>query len=226
MPARRASEEAAEKQRQEQREAAAQVIAESRAQRLSPTLKLSDTVEKAKVVAMSGEYNSQYRVYSNRPFARTFSTFPPKGSKSYGDFLRAALQADQLGVSYELYVKAQFYWFDQWFSRAPKSYELASFKTKCNSLERVRLYEKEISAGNARATRSIFGRERLQPKLSDAVRLSASERTLRTLMRNHKASEEEVLRVFAKGAQAGVYFDRKWLQLNPTYQRLKAAGDV
>ena len=45
-------------------------------------------------------------------------------------------------------------------------------------------------------------------------------------MRGHQASEEQILKVFAKGNQAVLYFDPRWLAQNETYQRLRAAGEL
>ena len=69
-------------------------------------------------------------------------------------------------------------------------------------------------------------RERQSPRFSTAHRIQQGNRSLRSMMATHSATEEEVLRAFGKGTQAALYFDREWLQQNHTYQRLRAAGEL
>jgi hypothetical protein len=173
-------------------------------------LSLDGSVNQHKAYALALAYEDQLGVYRNQPTLKYLKGIVRPGDRSYDVWLRAAIQADQLGVSYKFYVKAQFYWFDEWFSRAPKPYEMASFKTKLNSKERVRLYEQEISKGQANPDRKVLGRVRTAPKISQSVRFTQSARQLASLMKNYEATEEEILKVFAKGKQAALYFDRGW----------------
>lgn len=192
---------------------------------ITPSVRLSETLEKAKVVSMAHTYEQLLRSYKNNSFLGVIKPeYLESDSKTYEEWLRAALQAEQLGVSYETYVKAQFYCFDKWFSRPPKPYELASYKTKCNAMERVKIYEREILIGNISSNTRIIKREIAAPKIPKNQKFLQCDRTLRTMMKNYDATEEEIFKVFGKDDQAFLYFDREWLQGNPTYIRMKSIG--
>jgi hypothetical protein len=86
--------------------------------------------------------------------------------------------------------------------------------------------QRHHSANSESSTRSYSAQRRLTPHISVDARLQQGDRSLRVLMNTHSATEEEVLRTFARGAQASSYFDHLWLAQNATYQRLKSEGAV
>lgn len=148
------------------------------------------------------------------------------GDRMWAHALKAAQQAEEIGVDYDTYVRAQFYWFDQWFLKAPRFWEITSLKGRYNAVERVRAYQREVAAGKLDPKRVVTGRVRAAPKIPASVRLQQGARTLRALMATHRASEEQILRSFASGPQAALYFDQAFLKQNPTFQRLRAAGQI
>lgn len=192
----------------------------------SRSIGLDEMQQQHKAYAIALAYEEQLCHYTAKPYLRVIKGIPKTSDKGFNTWLRAALQADELGVSYAFYVKAQFYWFDKWFSKAPKPHELASYKTKINAKERVRLYEVEVSKGQTNPKRKILSKVRTSPSISRSIRFSYSERTLSTLMKNYGATEEDIFRTFAKGAQASVYFDKAWLKQNETYLKLARAGEL
>ena len=124
-------------------------------------------------------------------------------------------------MSYELYIRAQFDFFDRAFARAPKVHQLGSQK----AVQRAREYVALRDAGKV-PDRDVRGRVRRAPRVSENARFKHCEKQLQILMQNYGASEEEILRNFATAENAKLYFDREWLRQNPTYQRLKSAGEL
>jgi hypothetical protein len=213
------------------------------------TLKLGDELQRSKAYAMALAYEEILGIYLGRPALNYLKSSFDAKSKNFDLWLRAALHAEQLLVNYETYVKAQFWCFDQWFSRAPKPYELSSYKTKIPSNERVRLYLNAIQKGSVDPNTKIMNRaavggplmaktsgapghkittyaHRVAPQISASVRFDLSAQCLRQLMKNYGATEEQILKAFAKGPQAALYFSKEFLDQNPTYQALLAAGEV
>jgi len=190
-------------------------------------VRLADSADRARVYAMSQTYNVHLRWYRNSWKVPNSTVLLSPGNQQYTCFLRAAELADELGVSCETFVRAQFFWFDRWFLREPRIWELIGVTpSRFNAIERVRAYQAEIAAGAVDPEAPIVGQTRAAPEVSLAVRYAFSERTLKRLMTVHQKSEEEILRIFAKGDQAQAYFDTKWLRQNKTYQRLKNANEL
>jgi exonuclease V gamma subunit len=159
--------------------------------------------------------------------------------QNFAHWLRAANIADELGVGYLTFIKAQFWAFNAWYGRAPKPHELGSRTGKNDSAERVRQFLEAVASGTVDPERAIQsktrevvdtttarGRSTARTKVDPALKAQHSEAQLRSLMKNYAMSEEDIFRTFAKGANAYVYFDRKWMLDHPTYQRLRAAGEL
>ena len=175
--------------------------------------------EHAKALAMARAFEAQVQVYKHQPHLKLFQTL---STQMRSKMLAACRIADAAGVDYETYVKAQFYCFDKWFSRCPKPHEISTEKSK----ERLQIYTADVNQGAVPADRETVGREMPLPVIPREVKDAQAERTLRTMMRQWGATEEEILRQFATGPTKYSYFDRDWLSRNTTYQQLKAAGEV
>jgi hypothetical protein len=194
---------------------------------ISTTVKIDDATMHSRAYGMATAYEEALGQYQSNPTLHFIKhDMMQPGHKMHEVWVRAVQLADQLGVSYTEYVRAQFWAFDQWFSRAPKPYELASYKTKVPAQERVRLYMEALAKGELEADKKIINKVRSAPKVTRSVKFSFSERQMQQFMKNYGASEEQILKTFAKGKQANLYFDREWLLQNPTYQRLKTTGEV
>ena len=165
-------------------------------------------------------YDAILRLYNKKHFV----TVAHKGmSTPMRSKMRVAVSmATDLGVSFETFVKAQFYCFDKWYSRNPKPHEICTPKAP----GRVETYLREVDSGVTSKDRTVTSKVMAAPKISKDVKFASSERQLRTLMKNWNLSEEDVFRKFATGLYVFQYFDREWLRQNATYQRLKAAGEV
>lgn len=181
---------------------------------------LADETELVQAQLMASEYSQQLQAYNGRWFRP--SNLSPRARTT---LLRAVEFAQELGVDYAVYVRAQFWAFDEWFGRAPKLHELASFNTQVPAKKRVELFQAEIREGRINRDRGIR-RAASAPKVSVEARMDNSERQLRRFMKNYGESEEEILFRFAAGTAANLYFDREWLRENSTYQRLRAEGKL
>jgi hypothetical protein len=235
--------QALKEKRREKREAriakARAVVAQNKGH--VPTLKLEDQLQRAKAFAIAKLYEEKLAIYCRKPVLRFVKHLNTQDETIW---LRAALLADQLQMSYELFIKAQFHYFDKWFSKSPRPYEIATSQTgKTDALERARMYLNEVSAGTINPNSEVLNKSNTPFKvtydknqnkkvhfeteqISKSIRFTQSDFQLRSLMKNYQTTDEAVLRVFAKGAQASLYFDREWLEENQTYQRLKNAGEI
>lgn len=188
-------------------------------------VRLADSGERARVYAMSCTYTAHVRQYRTDTWQTPSVLQISPGTSQYTCFLKAADLADRLQVTYEVFVKAQFFWFDRWFLRTPKIWELLnSEQGKFSAEERVRRYLEEISAGAVDERKAVVGPVRGSPKVSAETKALYCEKSLKRLMQVHNATEEQILLAFAKGENAQFYFDLHWLKQNPTYLQLKASG--
>jgi len=141
---------------------------------------------------------------------------------TYHVWLRAAMIAEGLEMGYDEYIKAQFFYFDKWFNKAPKPLDIASYKTERSALKRAMMYRLEESAPKG----NIVGPVRPTPAVPQSVKWTNSDRVLKSMSSNFKVSEEEILRVFAQKESADLFFDSSWLSQHPIYLKLKAAGEI
>lgn len=165
----------------------------------------------------------EYKNHKTLNFLKSLTVTEAKQHRNYNIFVRAVKFADELNVDYTTYVKAQFYYFDKHFNKAPKVRHIASYKTKVPAKERVRLFLKEK---NSLKEKKVVGPVIRAPKIPDSVKDRYSDKQLKEFMKNYSLTEKEVFIRFAKGSNAYLYFDRGWLLKNETYQKLKNAGKV
>ena len=96
----------------------------------SVALKIGDDDGARKGYAVALAYEEQLGVYLGKPALKFLGNNPRAKNRNEDCWIRAAQHAESLLVSYETYVRAQFWSFDKWFSRHPKPYEIASHRTK------------------------------------------------------------------------------------------------
>ena len=192
--------------------------AQARAKRVAMGLEKRKNDETSlKVREMIFTYETILGEYCYEPTLKfTKGTISPE-HRSFGQFKRAALIADQLEVSYEVFVRAQFYWFNKWFNRFPKPYELSGLKSKFPTPKRVKEYVKMVNNGSISGIVTGVGtRFQLDENEIDKY----NEKMFNQLMQAWSLTEEEVMLRFAR---TGVgYFDYNWLKKNLVYKRLKA----
>ncbi len=162
---------------------------------------------------MAYAYEEHLGHYRHKPTLKYIKGKITPEHKNFDTWKRAALIADQVGVSYAVYIEAQFYWFDQWFNRPPKPWELSGLKSKFPAPERVRAF---LKLSNPVKVQSVSQRSaRIEPKHLDKINLAR----LAEVCRVWGLSEEEAMMRFARPG-AG-YFDIPWLRKHPVYKRLK-----
>lgn len=189
------------------------------------TTTLQDEADWARIQAIACEYEQALRLYKHNPYLKWQKNgIPPRGA--YTTLLQAANIADDLGVDYATYVKAQFWALDKWARREPSLRDLALTNTKYPSAERVKMYLAEVKKGSVNPERNVCSPVRPAPEVSVEARMLQSERQLQRFMKNYGESEEQILCRFARGRSANLYFDREWLLENETYQRLMAEGKL
>jgi hypothetical protein len=179
--------------------------------------------ERIKILQVASIYDSYLAKYTHNKHKFIPAKFLEPGQQKHKIFQRVIQNAENLNISFDTYMKAQFFYFDKWFSRPPKVQEIASYKSKNNALERAKTF---LSEQESVSVRAVVGKVIPQPKVPQNKRFELSKRTLQSIMKNYEASEEEVLARFARGSTAFSYFDKEWLYQNPTYQRLRESGVV
>lgn len=184
--------------------------------------KISELESKAWIMAHT--FEAHLRMYLDRHFKKVFKT-DKLSRQALTVLIRACANAEALNMDYDTYVRSQFWWFDKWFSKAPRLHEIASVHSKVNSLERARRYRNRVLAGHIPPHGVVLSKS-VPPDIAGlAARFNQSMRTMERFMRNYKASEEQIFRAIRTESLTN-YFDAKWLAQNATYQRLKAAGEI
>lgn len=166
---------------------------------------------------MAYAYEEALAAYCHAPglkYLKGSSVTSVKGA--YQKFKLAAEVADQCKADYTSFVQAQFYWFDKWFKRAPKVWELSGKSTKFPAPNRYLEYLKIKSSQHVpEKVQSVSRRAQISPQKLDKI----NEMRLAELQRSWGIDEEEV---FIRFARPGIgYFDAAWLRKHPTYRRLR-----
>jgi hypothetical protein len=168
------------------------------------------TEERTKIYLMKYAYEDMLKSYTHSPFLRFFKASWSNGThvRVQSFLLKAATLADQYEVEYFTFVKAQFYWFDKWFRRAPYVYELSGQSGKFPASKRLVEYLALDRAGkinNEISSPVVPQRKRaVDPNKLDKANL----KTLNDLCKAYRLTEEEALTKFAP---AGL-FDLEWLK--------------
>lgn len=201
---------------------------------------LGDETDNAKAFAIASAYEELLGIYIFKPALRYVKGKVSPGSPCFGNWLAAANLADECEIDYFTYVKAQFFAYHTWYSRAPKPQELATYRSNCNAKNRVKLYLNAIDSGLISAETNIVGkqskiidtttkqgRKAARSEIPESVRFRNSENQLRQLMKNYDVSAEKILKVFAKNQEISqLFFDSDWLHQNETYRQLLSAGEI
>jgi len=146
---------------------------------------------------MAQAYESKLREYLKKsPHWKYFKGAIDADHRSFAGYVKAANLANKVGVTAELYMEAQFFYFDQWFTRAPKSWELSGMNGKFPSDKRVAefIQLKGLAQGAMPKFKTVTPIAGGAPKkVSKRGRYLAEEAQLQLYMKKQKASEAEVL---------------------------------
>lgn len=148
---------------------------------------------------------------------------------NYGSWEAAAQCADSLGIDYLTYVRAQFWFFEKWFSRAAKPFELRPSNkpdAKVPAQERAKAYLAMVERGEIQDGHDVCAKAQAAQPIASSVRANHSESSLRYLSRVYELSVEDVFRTFAVGPIAAGFFDPNWLSKHPVWRALRAAGEL
>jgi len=141
--------------------------------------------------------------------------------------LKACELSESLNVSYETFVKAQFWAFDKWWGAAPKLHQIITTKGDYSAIKRVGLYQQAVSAGEHNPKRNLTNRVIPAPKIPLEVTLHKSDQQFAQFIKNWNLTPKEVFLHFAATpSEALLYFDKKWLKRNEIYQQMRASGEV
>jgi hypothetical protein len=158
-----------------------------------------------KISVVKLEYNTLLRKYYHNNIPKGRFKFEGQYKRHWSKIIELAEVDD---IPLELFVKAQFYWFDKWFVKAPEVYEMCSTKSSCNSVVRARSYNTLIQSGLVR-DKNILYKAFPAPTISDSRKNKYFLNILRDMMKKYQLSAEEVLVRF------NVIFDQTWLRNNP-----------
>lgn len=172
---------------------------------------IDDPVLSEKILSIATIYEKLLSIYSNKEVCYLKDS-PLRGRKSL-DWKKAVEMADELGIDYTFFVKANFYWFHEWFRTAPKPFQLATVK----SLDRVKRYKNLVERGYVNFDADIRGvvhpeDNKLRPafgykrEITTAV-IAQNERLMKQLMAAHPLlNEHNVLQIFKNT------FNQSWLE--------------
>lgn len=171
-----------------------------------------------RVLMMAQAYEMVVAEYLQNPFFRAFKNTLYKGQlkKQFQTVLLKACDiADEHSVDYALYIEAQLYWFDKWFSRYPKVYEIGTRNKGRDACWRLTQYLsiKKIRGITQKPVTNKIPAERLPKHHLNAY----NQKTLEQLKKAWNFSDEQVLKEFG---HAGI-FTKSWLQAQPSYKHLQ-----
>lgn len=161
----------------------------------------------ARVRELAYVYERALQVYHHDSSKRWCYRDPASSPSTYTLMTKMVELADTLGVTLEVYVEAQFYWFDKWFNRAPKIQELYRINTKFPTPKRIHEYlqlkiKKQVPQQVQCVARTF--------KADQVYVDEANRRRLEEVCRAWKLTEDEALDRF--GAPGFGYFDPDWLK--------------
>lgn len=192
---------------------------------LSPTPKDTAYVEAYKM-ALSYEY--YLGIYRHDPTLKYINKKTFENPKHLSKWKKAVEFASEMSVDFDVYVKAQFWVFDQWFKRAPTPSELASYQSKIPSKERVKIYLLAIASGKADPAKDVC--YNAIPSRLDMIKQSVKDincsNQLRQLAKNYEIAEVAILTLLIKNNNAHLFFDPVWVQNHPVYKQLKSNGEI
>jgi len=171
---------------------------------------------------LSAKYN-RYCQNSHKTYSFHLSLKPD--TRSYGMLKRAINEMKSLDVEPEVYIEAQFYWFDKWFGREPKFWELSGGAGKMPAKKRVTVYQ-AIQEEMDGELASIIGENSTlisTNALTQGEILKYNQRLLKRMMSDGSTKEG----CFLEFAQDGMgLFDSVYLRQSKTYRRLKKEGKL
>lgn len=194
-----------------QRLEAAKSLAQAAARGEVP-IDISDTAKK--VISMGYAYEEMLGRYSHKPAMHYFNKKDvTKGQYSRTNIilLKAANIADRNSVTYPVYIRSQFYWFDLWFHRAPKIYEISGQSGKFPAEKRLIEFLKleQENKVNKSITSVVMPRSPVSEEVLDKI----NRQRLNQLCKVYHLTEEEALKQFAP---VGL-FDPAWLKTQPGF---------
>jgi len=166
-----------------------------------------DTVfikENEDVLNMAYIYDETLRRYLNLPFTSRFPNLVSKGFQRNTKTLleKAVAAAKELKADFKDYISAQFYWFDKWFKRYPKLFEICPTGGKFDAKVRFMAW-KELSLNTGHLNTFSVVEEISVPYTElDTI----NRKRLNELTKSWNMPELEVLDKFA------CVFDTRWLK--------------
>ena len=176
------------------------------------------TDDYCRILKMAQTYEVVISQYLHKPFFRAFKNTLYKGqlNKSYQTtLLRACSIAEEHNVDYTIYIESQLYWFDKWFRRHPKVFEISTYKGGRDSIWRLRQYLSLRKVNHI--TQSTYSIKVPQEKLSSKILDKQNQKVFDQLKQAWQCSDEKIMMMFAKSGM----FSKSWIQSQPVYQRLR-----
>lgn len=199
----------------------AKLVAESHATGIASGMPATNSGLFTPAYHLAKAYESCLGVYRARKMLRYIRGPVAPGTPNYGAWLHAAAAADTLGMDYQTYVEAQFWFFDKWFARAPQPRELIpSAKSKFPADERAISYVEMLQSGEIKPGHRTVCRSQPVVRSSGSDRSAASQRKMEQLMALHALTAQEALQAFAGTGM----FDLTWLKNHPEYRALQSSG--
>lgn len=172
------------------------------------------------VAEFGAAFIDKLRQYKRKPYLKSFHNKLTPKHKSYRQIERAIAEAESLGIDFEVYIEAQFFWFDKWFGRAPNLWELSGGKGKMPARSRAKAYVAMLETeGDLSPT--VDKEHRKAKKLNRKDILEYNERLLQQMMSDGSTVED----CFLEFAKDGV-FHKVFLRQHPVYKSLVKAGKL
>jgi hypothetical protein len=178
---------------------------------------------KHKVCEMINIYTDMFNEYYHKPkkFINISAIKITKNHRGYKNYLKAVKLAEKRKLDYKTFLKSQFYWFDRWFNRAPKSHEICGGKGKFPAALRVEKYLNLFGNKNNPTIKSIAipGNNLNSEELNEV-----NIKNLENLKQIWGMNSSDVFLNFGVGIES--VFNQSWLRRQPAYIDLVRAGQI
>jgi hypothetical protein len=182
-------------------------------------MKVSDNL---KVFNMLNCYRKMLNEYYHKPIKFQIQLGKiNKKHRGYNHYLKAVKLAEARKLDYETYLKGQFYWFDLWFNRAPKTFEIGGGSGTFPAALRIERYLDLLKDGKDLVIKSVaIPVDNMKPAEIDKI----NKKQLEILQRNWEMDERDIYLHFAVGIESAFNFE--WLKTRPVYLDLIKEGLV
>lgn len=169
-----------------------------------------------KVQQMAQAYERALGLYAGKPGLKYLKGMVLPNQTAYHIWARTVLIAEELGASYDRYLRAIFYFSDKWFHKAPRPQDCCNIHSKISAPMRFLLYVDTVEGTGIDPGQLV--RPLPMEKIEPEVIKSHNDKTMSAFCKNFDMSPVQVFTKLKDNLD--LFFDNTWLENNEIYQKL------